>query len=242
MSDYKQLYELSLETARHENEVPLWRESLAENVRCARAIENMIAERFNDNKLDGNCARDIISEFGYDRVNFVLKNTIACNKDDGRISDANKEWAKSFSPPDKSHMRDFCVNSHLALLDGFVNQARKEWDNLGLYDSSHCDSIIGENLEGRILVLNPHALKDEYKTPKDQLFLATGGFGCEPDKIGTKVYGKFLSDGEETTFHRYDFIGIIKDENIPDWVRTKYEAFSEMSDDTAQSDDGIVMQ
>lgn len=240
MSDYKQLYTYSLDTARHENEVSLWRESLAENVRCARAIEDIINEKFKDNRLD-DCARNIISEFGYDRVNYVLKNTIACKCDDGRISASNKKWAEHFTPTDKNHMRDFCVNSHPALLDGFINQARKEWDNLGLYNSSHCDSITGENLEGRILVLNPNALKDEYKTPKDQLFLATGGFGCEPGKIGTKVYGKFMSDGEETSFRRNEFIGILKDENIPDWVKSKNEAFSETPDDMPQTDEGMTM-
>ena len=72
-----------------------------------------------------------------------------------------------------------------------------------------------------MLVLKPTILKDEYKTPDFQLFLAEGGFGCSPTARGRKIYGQFLKDGEETNYERQDFLGVLKDEYMPDWAREK---------------------
>lgn len=72
-----------------------------------------------------------------------------------------------------------------------------------------------------MLVLKPTILKDEYKTPDFQLFLAEGGFGCSPTARGRKIYGQFLKDGEETNYERQDFLGVLKDERMPDWAREK---------------------
>ena len=72
-----------------------------------------------------------------------------------------------------------------------------------------------------MLVLRGDVLKDQYKTPEDQLFLAESGFGCTPNARGRKVFGKFLKDGEETNFQRGDFIGILKEEYLPEWAKEK---------------------
>ena len=65
-------------------------------------------------------------------------------------------------------------------------------------------------------------LKDEYKTPDDQLFYATSGFGCDPNARGRSVFGRFAKDDENYSWWRTDFIGILKDEFIPHWVKEKY--------------------
>ena len=70
-------------------------------------------------------------------------------------------------------------------------------------------------------MLNPTVLKDSYKTPDYQLFLADGEFGCSPIARGRAVYGQFLKDGEETNYERQDFLGVLKDEYMPDWAREK---------------------
>lgn len=66
------------------------------------------------------------------------------------------------------------------------------------------------------MVLNPKCLKDEYKTPRDQLVLCENGFGCSPTASGRKVFGRFLSDGEKYQYDRSDFIGELKAELLPD--------------------------
>lgn len=88
--------------------------------------------------------------------------------------------------------------------------------------------------EGKVLVLKPTILKDEYKTPDFQLILAESGFGCSPTARGRAVYGQFLKDGEETVYNRQDFIGVLKDEHLPDWAREKLAELQAPFQDSGQ--------
>lgn len=222
MSEHKPLYIWSLDYAVRSNERDLWRESYRENCDCARAIERAINENYRDNCLN-DCIQPIIERYGFDRVNWVLANTIQEKQDDGRFSQENKAWAKGFYIPQDDIHWHFCVEAHPGLTNIFTNQARRAWQALGLFDASHCESEKDEQLdyEGKVLVLKGDVLKDQYKTPEDQLFLAESGFGCRPNSRGRKVFGKFLKDGEDTHFYREDFAGILKDEYLPDWAREK---------------------
>ena len=74
---------------------------------------------------------------------------------------------------------------------------------------------------GKVVAIRPDILKDEYKTPADQLFYATGGFGCKSDSLGRKIYGVLLSGGEGCVFLRGEVIGAVKLELIPDWANEK---------------------
>ncbi|MEG3006729.1 MAG: DUF3849 domain-containing protein, partial [Oscillospiraceae bacterium] len=174
--------------------------------------------------LNCDVVKPVIAEFGYDRVNFVLANTLQQLRADGRFSRDNKEWAKGFFiPENKASNRnyEFTVTSHPAVLDGFVNQARKEYDCLKLWNHTHCNDKTHLDYTGKVMVLNPKCLKDEYKSPKDQLVLCEHGFGCSPTASGRKVYGRFLSDGERCQYDRSDFIGELKEECMPDWAKEK---------------------
>lgn len=83
-----------------------------------------------------------------------------------------------------------------------------------LFDGSHAvQSDEPQNYKGKLLILRAESLKEEYRTPENQLFLASG----------RKVFGKFLSDGEETHFYRSDFVGILSDEHTPQWAKEKLE-------------------
>lgn len=222
MSEHKPLYMWSLDYAVRSNERDLWRESYRENCDCARAIEQAINKNYRDNCLN-DCIQPIIERYGFDRVNWVLANTIQEKQDDGRFSQENKAWAKGFYIPQDDVRWHFCVEAHPGLTNIFTNQARRAWQALGLFDTSHCESEDEEQLdyEGKVLVLKGDVLKDQYKTPEDQLFLAESEFGCRPNSRGRKVFGKFLKDGEDTHFYREDFAGILKDEYLPDWAREK---------------------
>ena len=43
---------------------------------------------------------------------------------------------------------------------------------------------------------------------KNLYFYAQAGFGCDPEAIGTKVFGNFIIDGQRSMFRRYDFLGV----------------------------------
>ena len=221
--DYPYLYLGSLRNAREYNELPQWRESHQHNVACKEAIEEAIRNGFDGMHLDRDCAKGVIEDYGFKRVGWVLANTIQLKSDDGRFSLCNKEWAgRTFIPPsDRNH--DFVVGSHPAVLDGFVTEFRDALAELQMFDYAHCDSLTGEELTGRVLVMNPSTLKESYWAPENQLWYATGGFGCTPTAAGRAVYATCLGDGEKTRWNRTDFIGIIKDEHLPDWAKEQVE-------------------
>lgn len=127
------------------------------------------------------------------------------------------------------------MRSHSCLVDGVASDAQKMYAKLNLFSGEHIDrSDKARNYEGKLLILRDTSLKEEYRTPENQLFFATGGFGCSPTASGRKIFGHFLSDGEKAEFCRQDFIGIAAGEHIPDWAREKLAA---MSEDNEQSQD-----
>ena len=240
MTEHISLYRYSLEEAVRWNERDLWRESHKENCSCARAIEEAIKDGYHDNRLDGDIAKAVIERFGYDRVNWVLANTVRENMQDGRISEDNKRWARTFHIPRDENRWHFAVSAHPGLTNLFIDQARQAWQQLGLFDSSHCESEQDGEIDytGKVVAIRPDILKDQYKTPDDQLFLATGGFGCHPNSRGRKVYGHFLKDGEETYYQRSELIGAVKDEHLPEWARQKLSEMTASPEET----EGITMK
>lgn len=64
-----------------------------------------------------------------------------------------------------------------------------------------------DNYEGKFLVLSAENLGKRYRVPAYQIVKVTGGFGCDPTKLGTKVFGEFPADGEDFAGRRGDFIG-----------------------------------
>ena len=239
------LYRYSLDSARHSGEVREWRISHHANISCARDIAAAINRDFKDMILDKNCAKSVIDKYGFDRVNYVLQNNLQQMSYDGRFSQRNKDWGNQVYIDESNLRPEYIIRTHPAILDGFINEAREEWNKLGLFDLNHCidpDSEGAGLYEGKVLVLSPRVLKDEYKTPDDQLFYATGGFGCYPDKLGTKVFGYFLKDGEQTSWTRSSFLGVINDEYLPDWAREKLSETQDSGlDDQSEDDGGMTM-
>lgn len=232
MAEHKPLYPWSLQDAIAHDEVRDWWDSYRENCDCARAIEKAIADHYHDHILEDG-AWEIIARYGFDRVNWVLANTVQEKDHDGRFSPNNKEWAKGFYIPSDDVRWHFCVDAHPGLTNLFVNQIRRAWQALGLLDASHCTQE--KNYERQLLILKPATLSDAYKTADFQLFYAQSGFGCSPTASGRKVFGFFLKDGEQTCYNRANFYGVIKDECIPEWAREKLAELQ--SADESESED-----
>ncbi len=92
---------------------------------CKDAIERAIAEKFDGRRLPKETAEGVIREYGIERVRYVLSHTVAHKTQEQRISDENKEWAKETAPYSTWETNDMVVNSHPAVLNGFINQARR---------------------------------------------------------------------------------------------------------------------
>ncbi|MDL2272994.1 hypothetical protein LJC34_00320 [Oscillospiraceae bacterium OttesenSCG-928-G22] len=89
-----------------------------------------------------------------------------------------------------------------------------------IFDYSHCKPDSGSiPYEGEVLVLRASVLREQFRTAPNQLWLAESGFGCKPNASGRAVYAICLADGEKSRWNRADFIGIVRDDCMPDWAR-----------------------
>ena len=236
------LYPYSLEEARRQKEIKLWRESRKANADCCAVIEETISRDLNNKNLNTGCVQSVLAKFGYKRVNWVLATTLLVNGADGLYSPENMAWARRTPVRDlgwEKKPETICADVRPELLEQFVNQYREAVQALGLFDSASCESDTGKlDFTGKVLVLSPDILKEECWRPEDQLWYAHDGFGCRPNAIGRSVRCTCLGDGEETRWNRHDFIGVLRDECLPDWA---WERLAELTGQTAPEIGGMTM-
>ena len=126
------IYRHSSTYAREHNELEQFRESHWANVNCKRAIEKTISEYFDGMTLPRITAKEVLEQYGPERVALVLAATVQEKSWDGRFSPSNKDWAFSSdfaSTLDElgaDRRRDYAVDTHPAVLDGFIGYVRKE--------------------------------------------------------------------------------------------------------------------
>ena len=125
------IYKQTGSYAREHNELPQFRKSNLANIACRYAIDKSISDHFDGMYLNPEAVASVIKEFGIDRTLFVLANTVQQLSWDGRFSRENKQWAASVDVPDDvsggfDRRTQYIANSHPAVLDGFISQARQE--------------------------------------------------------------------------------------------------------------------
>ncbi len=84
------------------------------------------------------------------------------------------------------------------------------------------EPITDQNVEGKILVLRATNLNRGYKTAKNQLWRATGGFGCNPSLRGKAIFCTALSDNEQYRWLASEFIGIVSEEFAKQIINEKH--------------------
>ena len=128
---YPDVYMGTLENAMQERNIDAYLDSRKLNIDCKNAIEQAITENFDGMSLTPDTATGVIEKYGEERVAFVLANTLKQLSYDGRFSDGNKRWADGIDVPENISRgmdlnRDYIVGSHPAVLNGFIDMARKE--------------------------------------------------------------------------------------------------------------------
>ena len=128
------VYKYPFDYAKENGELDQYRASHQANIACKQAIENEISNRHDGFSLDCKAAvHAVVKKFGYDRTLYVLAATVRDKEHDGRFSYKNKDWARTipvFEDADRiggDRNREFVVQSHPALVDGFVTTARHEY-------------------------------------------------------------------------------------------------------------------
>lgn len=71
------LYTDGLDAARRSGQIALWRASHQANIACKKAIEDSIRQGFDGMHLKEDCAKEVLEEFGFKRVNWVLGQAIS---------------------------------------------------------------------------------------------------------------------------------------------------------------------
>lgn len=120
------LYRGTADQARKEDKLQLWKDSFQANVLCRIAIENEIRQHFDGMHLDKGCAGRVLDQFGEARVKYVLSATLQELDYDGRFSRSNKEWGRQTEIIPSTRNYEFAVQSHPAVLDGFISDFRSE--------------------------------------------------------------------------------------------------------------------
>ena len=76
-----------------------------------------------------------------------------------------------------------------------------------------------DELKGRVIVIRPDVLKREYQRATRQYQLCTGGFGASPHSRGSACFCTNIYSGKESRFERRDVLGIVPEDQMPDWVK-----------------------
>ena len=125
------VYPHSAAYASEHGEMAQYRASLQVSLACKEAIEQAISAHYGDNRLNTEAAvKEVLEQFGPERVQYILANTVLKKEHDGRISRDNKAWAKTIPMPedggDPRHSYVLVVDKvNPGLTDLFVKQARK---------------------------------------------------------------------------------------------------------------------
>ena len=166
------VYPYNAKDAMKRGEIEKWRESFRENCACAGGIDILIRENFDGMHLKDGTVEKIVELYGYKRVEHVLANTVQERRGDGRFRPDNRAWAESYYiPEDEMNNYCFAARSHSAILDGFISHYRKLVMDLGMFDQKQCEPDSSElDYTGKVLVLSPNTLKEEYWSPENQLW------------------------------------------------------------------------
>ena len=123
---YKESYEYAYRHGETEQSIA----SNRANIACRDAIDKAISNNYHNNRLNTEVAvQEVAHQFGYERMFYVLANTVQAMDWDGRVSKANKDWAKTIPVAFEHGIRDtsyLITHSHPGLLDMFVRDARHE--------------------------------------------------------------------------------------------------------------------
>lgn len=76
-----------------------------------------------------------------------------------------------------------------------------------------------DDLNGKVVLINPDVLRREYRKATNQVMFCDGGFGASPNSRGSACYCVNLYTGKTSRFDRRDILGILKEDCIPEWAQ-----------------------
>lgn len=183
----------------------------------------------DDRHIAPDCVTPVLEEYGHKRVGYVLAHTIRDLEKNSPyrhlVQDDIRNWARSVSvASDTVYGRYYEVDTAIALLNEFAVQTRKAYQALGLFGPEHCSAgMYDGDVKGKVLVLSTDTLLEQFWSQENQLWLANGGFGCDPKARGRAIHATCLGDDETVFWNRNDFTGVLDEQYLPEWAREKLQ-------------------
>lgn len=132
---YPPVYRNTLAYATEHGAADEYLDSRKLNIDCKRAVEEAIRSHFDGMHLAHDAVDGVLEEYGTERLSFVLACTVQYKETDGRFSRDTRAWAESIPVPENTGRGidlnyDYVVESHPAVLDGFIGLAREKFAEL----------------------------------------------------------------------------------------------------------------
>jgi len=193
---YPPVYKGTLEQAMGERDVDAYLDSRKLNLDCKKAIEEAIRENFDGLHLKQDAAKEIVERFGEERMNFVMANTIRELSHDGRFSRQNKDWAEHIEVPEnisrgRNLNLDYVIESHPAVLDGFIDMARAEI-RMQRIEQALDEAEVTITADTRGFEADGHA--GTWHTVDEREYAGEKFFFMEHDEYGSDVAGIIVSE------------------------------------------------
>ena len=132
---YPPIYPYTLDFAVEHAAADEYLDSRKLNIDCKNAVENAIRTHFDGLHLAHDAVDSVLEEYGRERLAYVLACTVQHKESDGRFSRGTKEWAASIPVAENVSRgmdlnNDYVIDSHPAVLDGFIGLARDKFAEL----------------------------------------------------------------------------------------------------------------
>ena len=189
---YPPVYRESLTYAMGHAAVDDYLDSRKLNIDCRRAVETAIRDNFDGTHLADNVVDSVLEEYGSERLSFVLACTVQHNSWDGRFSRDTKAWAEGISVPEnidrgRDMNLDYVVESHPAVLDGFIGMAREKFKELEQTQTQ-------EQREPQPFILRYYVVNDAYGVKAEReyqyfpdLDLALAAYAALPNHLDKQI-------------------------------------------------------
>ncbi len=118
-----------------------------------------------------------------------------------------------------------CMKLYTADISAAIEKIEKDRAALGLEDISCLKGSVlisasrDKNIEGKVVAIEERWLCDGFKDISHQLYYVTGGNGAHANSRGNACFSVNLRTGEDTRIERYEVLGEVPDDLIPDFAK-----------------------
>jgi len=91
---------------------------------CIDLIQQIIDDKFDGFSIPSDAIKDVIVQYGQERVEYLLANTIIHNINGIQYGKENQEWAESIVSVPEQSMLDLVVTAHPSALNILIEQIR----------------------------------------------------------------------------------------------------------------------